>query len=272
MKRIVFNAIKVSVGVVTATILATIFMVAIGIEQSATTPSVAAAQSCEATPTPVPCTTAIPTSTFPPTITAQPSPSPSPSPSLSPSPSPFPSVSPPPSSINLVENPWFADAECKNSKAGWTDQSNPAWGTGVPKAANPGPCDTAIRWYYSSHPALVWGVIEQEIDLPPQTALLRLQYWYVSLSTGLGMVNIYDQSGNLLHQSSWSGHLITWQQSEWEEFDVPVGTTRLTIQLNGWFEFAGGVKISGVELQNITPFSLLALPFPPMLSIEGQGK
>jgi hypothetical protein len=147
-----------------------------------------------------------------------------------------------------VQNPWFADIDCNNSKDGWVDTSNPPWGTGVPKVSNPGPCDTAIRWYYTSHPANVWASIEQIVILPSGTVEIGLQYWFVSLSTGRGEINIYSDANSLIAQSTWSGHSIYWVESDLLLVTIPSGVDSVRIELRAYHEGIGGAKVSGVRI------------------------
>ncbi len=201
----------------------------------------------ESSRTPTPWPTAVTTQT--PTRT------PNPTNAFTPPPSPTLLGDPTPTGPDfLTTNPWFSDQFCQPTKNGWTDTGALPMGLSK-KDSNPGPCGTALRWHANSHPAGVWGSVEQLVLTPGHGYdAIDMRYLYVSLGTGQGEINLYGRQSLgdpwvRFAQQTWDGHLIMWQQSDWILYPIPAGFEYVKIELRGMHAGAnGGVKATAIEL------------------------
>lgn len=217
----------------------------VGLYQEGTLPA------CQATSTPTPCVLPTdPVST--PTQTVTNTPLPTSPPTLTATNT----ATPVNTGVRLVTNPWFSDDDCNATKAGWTEDTQYQFGLSVKKPpnlnANPGDCYTAIRWYYTSHPANVWATISQQV--PAQGfSEIDLSYWFVSLGSGQGIVaisgrEIQTDPWSVLHVETWEGHLRVWDWSGIITVPLPEGTTELLVEVKAFHGGVGGVKATGIEI------------------------
>jgi len=158
---------------------------------------------------------------------------------------------------NVLQNPWFADANCDGSVAGWTDRTGSNLRFGLSKkSSNPGVCNTAIRWHRIGMVPNVLAILEQTV--PIESGYAFLSYNHVSLGDGVGHVNLFTRvdaadSWDLVHSSRWEGHNTGWLLRAPEAFQVPEGDTEMLVQITAIFFEDGGVKITGIQVWNGPP-------------------